>query len=68
MIDLLIQMDGDDSLAAEARDTHHRILDAIPESDFRQRVSSSDLARRIQNALTRNTWPSPVARCELRPA
>jgi serine/threonine protein kinase/tetratricopeptide (TPR) repeat protein len=47
-LDLVIQMDGDDSLAAEARDTHRRILDAIPESDLRRRFAAGEVARRIQ--------------------
>ena len=47
-LDLLIQIDGDDSLAAEAGDTHRRIVDALPEGDLRQRFSAWDVARRVQ--------------------
>jgi len=47
-LDLLIQIDGDDSLAAEAGDTHRRIVDALPEGDLRQRFSTWDVARRVQ--------------------
>jgi hypothetical protein len=47
-LDALIQIDGDDSLAAEAGDTYRRIVGALPEGDLRQRVGASDVARRVQ--------------------
>jgi tetratricopeptide (TPR) repeat protein len=47
-LDLLIRLEGDDSLAAEARDTFRRILDGQPEGELRQKVGVSELAGRIQ--------------------
>jgi hypothetical protein len=47
-LDLLLQIEGDDTLAAEARDTHRRILDALPDDDLRRRVGAWEVARRIQ--------------------
>ena len=46
-LDLLIQMDGTDDLATEARGTHRRITDALPEGEHRQRFDASDVARRV---------------------
>ena len=47
-LDLLIQIDGDDSLAAEAGDIYRRIIGALPEGDLRHRVGAWDVARRVQ--------------------
>lgn len=47
-LDLLLQIEGNDTLAAEARATHRRILDALPDGDMRQRVSRWEVAQRIQ--------------------
>ena len=47
-LDLLIQIDGDDSLAAEARDVYGRIVDALPEGDLRHRLGAWEVAGRVQ--------------------
>jgi tetratricopeptide (TPR) repeat protein/DNA polymerase III delta prime subunit len=47
-LDLLLQIEGDDALAAEARDTHRRILDELPDDNLRRRVGEWEVARRIQ--------------------
>ena len=46
-LDLLLQLDGDDGLAAEAKGTHRSIVDALPEGEHRQRFDASDVAQRV---------------------
>lgn len=47
-LDLLLQIDGNDSLAAEAGDTHRHILAGLPDGDLRRRFSAWEVARRVQ--------------------
>jgi tetratricopeptide (TPR) repeat protein len=47
-LDLVIQIDGDDGLAAEAGHTYRRILDALPEGELRQRFGGWEVARRVE--------------------
>ncbi len=48
-LDVLIELDGTDERAAEARVLHRRIHDALPDDPTRRRYSASELVRRIES-------------------
>ena len=45
--DTLLELEGDDALAAEAKATIARILEGLPEGVTRQRFNDSEVVRRI---------------------
>jgi tetratricopeptide (TPR) repeat protein len=48
-LDLLIRLDGDDTLAAEARTVRNRIFEALPDEELGRRVGLWPVAQRIDN-------------------
>jgi tetratricopeptide (TPR) repeat protein len=47
-MDMLLTLDGDDQLAAEARAVNERILAALPNDTMRRRFTESEVVQRIQ--------------------
>jgi hypothetical protein len=47
-IDVLLTLDGDDLLAAEARSLTDRILTALPDETMRQRFADAEVVQRIR--------------------
>jgi hypothetical protein len=47
-LDLLLQLDGTDELAAEARGVAGRIVEELPDATMKQRFESTDVAQRIR--------------------